>query len=106
MIETVPQEWQSIQATVGEEAEIPADAACVTILPIEDGSEEVTISFFVPKLVDSEVESRPVVTGTLERGEESRHIHERYLTLVPSPSEDSITIYALGRTEEERRTLW
>lgn len=107
MIESVPHRWQSIRATVSETVEVPTNASSVTILPAEEGSDVVTVSFFVSEFeTDSEVEARPVRTRTIEGDDSLELMFMRHPTIVPSENEDSATLYFLGQTDEERRTLW
>ena len=52
MIEPVPHRWRSIQASVGDSIEVPTDAESVSLLPAEDGSNEVTVSLFMFDFMD------------------------------------------------------
>lgn len=111
MIEPIPHRWRSIRATVGDSVEVPIDADCVSILPAEEGTVEVTVSFFVsyfPEQPDTELEteSRPIEVETMGRDETSRRMFAHYPTIVPAPNGETATVYFLGQTDEERRALW
>lgn len=110
MIEPVPHRWRSIQASVGDSIEVPTDAESVSLLPAEDGSNEVTVSFFMFDFMDKfdrvpEVESRPIESETIAREETSRTVFRYHSTIVPASDGKSATVYYLGQTEEERRLL-
>lgn len=111
MIELVPHRWRSVRATVGDSIEVPIDAENVTIIPAEEDSEEVIVSFFVSDFTgkfdtEPETESRPIEVEWMGRGETSRRMFRHYSTIVPAPDGESATVYFLGQTDEERRMLW
>lgn len=96
---------------MGDSVEIPSDAESVSLLPAAEDSDEVTVSFFVFDFTDEfdtepEMETRPIQTETIARDETSRTFFRRYPTIVPAPNGESVTVYLLGETNEERRTLW
>lgn len=111
MIEPVPHQWRSVRETVGDSVKVPTNAESVSLLPAAENSDEVTVSFFVFDFSDEfdgepDTEARPIQRETIGRDETSRGMFRHYPTIVPSPDGESATIYFLGQTDEERRTLW
>lgn len=111
MIESVPHRWRSVRASVGDSVEIPTDTESVSLLPAAEGSDEVTVSFFVFDFTgefnkEAKTESRPIDKETIGRDETSRTLFRHSPTIVPAPDGKSATVYFLGETDEEQKTLW
>lgn len=111
MIESIPRQWRAIRARVGDSVDIPIHTEVVSVVPTDEGAEEVTVSFYIYDFAeefdfDPETESRPVRAATIQKGETSRFQFPEHQTIVPASDGESATIYHLGRTDEERRMLY
>lgn len=97
-IEPVPHRWRLVRAVVGDTVEVPTDAESVSLLPAEEDSDEVAVSFFVSDVTgefntELETESRPIEPETIGRDEPSRALFRHPPTIVPAPNGESTTVY-------------